>query len=108
MPQWNPSRNPDNYPATWHSIIKQPPGKHLFLAVKSPVAFRKLTKKFSAFRACLRAHPAHPTAQALVARAFRLEADHKSSGEVIVYAIIHWADELINAVIEGLHQTNNS
>lgn len=84
MSIWKPSRSPELYLATWHQAIRSPE-KTCFLAFAgdSKEAFL-IQRKFNAFRACLRAHPQHPTAQALAKYDVRLSFESGVFGDVLI------------------------
>lgn len=83
MVMWKPERDPDKYPITWHEIVCAPVGgeDELFqLPPRKPgQSGKSLRNQFNAFKACLRAHPWHPTtarlAQQLVSAFILPETD---------------------------------
>lgn len=63
---FKPNRDPNKYPASWHDAIRKPSAIGSVVAEGLEAREVELArKKFNAFKACLRAHPLHPTAQAL-------------------------------------------
>lgn len=71
MPQWNPSKDPELFPAQWHGIVKSQTGTYMLGAGLTISGVKALRNKWAAFRACLKAHPKHPSAQAQALKSFR-------------------------------------
>ena len=70
--QWDPRKDPGRYPRTWHSIILEPtkPSGDVEVFVLPPKrpfqSMNSLRTCFNSFKACLRAHPWHPTTHQLI------------------------------------------
>ena len=67
MAIWNPRRNPNKFPAVWHSALMAPPGEHLLaiVGIGDDIEVKRLRYRFAAFKASLRAHPSSETAKRL-------------------------------------------
>lgn len=65
MPVWSPNRSPERYPMLWHTALQAPPGEYMLTVVRSEHDVKKLRYRFTAFKACLRAHPDHPTTKGM-------------------------------------------
>lgn len=101
MPIWNVNRNPDKYPAVWHSIVQSSPGKRLLDIVETPEEVLRLKNKFNAFKACLRNHPLHPTTAALAKRTLRLSVE-TLEGKHSVWVTINWSGDIVRLIEEQL------
>ena len=103
MPTWKPGRNPDKYPATWHAILQDSPGQRLLALVSSREEVRRTANKFNAFKASLREHPLHKTAQALKTRHVRLSVE-PAGKEFAVWVKTRWAAEVLDLLAGQLDE----
>ena len=103
MPTWKPGRNPDKYPATWHAILQDTPGQRLLALVSSKEEVRWTANKFNAFKASLREHPLHKTAQALKTRHVRLSVE-PAGPEFAVWVKTRWAAEVLDLLAGQLDE----
>ena len=87
MPLWKPSKDPNLYPARWHEVLRALPGRY-YLGDWPLVAAVREQRRFNAFKACLRAHPGHPTAKALAARLVRVISIERGEGSWELFVVI--------------------
>lgn len=102
MAVWNPNRNPNHYPAHWHGIITAKPGKYILATTLDPKEPRRLMNKFNAFKACLRNHPLHESAQALAKRNTMCSTEISPAG-IAICVTITWAGRLAAVIEEQLY-----
>lgn len=91
MPLWKPSKDPNTYPAHWHTVLRALPGRYYLGAWPVVDALRE-QRRFGAFTACLRAHPEHPTAKSLAARLVRVVTDARGGETVELFVVIRPKD----------------
>jgi len=95
MTLWKADRNPDKYPAAWHSLLKAPPSRFMLGMGADKKELEILQRKFSAFKATLRSHPAHPTAVEAAKRTTRTELE--SVGELhALWVQTRWSAALLS------------
>lgn len=97
MTTWNPNRDPNKYPAAWHSVLQGPPGRRLLVMTTDTSELRRTQNKFNAFKASLRNHPLHQTAQALAKRRVRLTVETLGA-EHSLWAVTSWSDNLVSLI----------
>lgn len=106
MSAWNPNRNPDKYLASWHKLLRRPPGRYALARAEDAKEARKLQNRFNAFKASLRNHPLHPTAQELSRRSARVTVEDLTATELggfCLWVETRWADSFTDSLLEALH-----
>lgn len=103
MSTWNPNRNPDKYLAAWHELLRRPPGRYALARAADAQEARKLQNRFNSFKASLRNHPLHPTAQELSRRTARVTVEALEYGGHCLWLETRWADNFTDSLLEALH-----
>ena len=104
MTLWKANRNPDKYPAAWHSALRAQPGLFMLGMSWDVKELELLQRKFNAFKATLRTHGPHPTAQALAKRKCRMtiEVTEGGNGLYCLWLKTRWGHDTIDQLTKGL------
>lgn len=103
MAQWNPNKNPNEYPLAWHRYLMQGEGLYIMLQGVGHTVGNRERKKFNAFKASLRKHPLHETSRALSKLTTRISLEPDvAGGLMVVLRVKKKDDKAINAVAKVL------